>query len=100
MVTLEVATEPKRLPGAAGLPVDAIVDPAGLLKLKGDDGLLVAAADGAAAAAVAADVLPNENADGADPVVLAAVDVGTLKLNAEAGEAAAAGAAAAAADEV
>lgn len=87
---MEVAVEPKEIPGAAGLSVDAVADPAGLLKPKGDEELLVAAADGAAVAEdVAAGVLPNENADVAGPVELE-VDFGALKLNAEAGEAGAA----------
>lgn len=87
---MEVAGEPKEIPAAAGLSVDAIVDPAGLLKPKGDE---VAAADGAAAEDVVAGVLPNENADVAGAVVPAA-DFGALKLNAEAGETGTAAAAA------
>lgn len=68
--------------------MDVVVDPAGLLKLKGDDAALVAVIDGAAIAAAAEDVVagedPNENAD----VAGAAAGFGALKLNPEAGEAA------------
>lgn len=86
MVEVEGAGEPNEIPVAAGLSADAVVDPAGLLKLKGDE--VAAVADGAAAEDVAAGVLPNENADVAGAAV-PAVDFGALKLKAEAGEAAA-----------
>lgn len=93
MAEVEVAGAPKEITGAAGLSVDAVVDPAGLLKLKGDEVLLVAVVDGAAAAAENAvpGVPPNENADVAGAAV-PVVDFGALKLNAEAGEAGAAAA--------
>lgn len=79
------------MPVAVGLSVEVVVDPAGLLKLKGDDAALVAVIDGAAVAAAAEDVVagedPNENADVAGAAA-AAVGFGALKLNPEAGEAA------------